>query len=434
MKVSILGLGYVGLPLVGGALRGRFAERVVGFDINRELIRRINERILDLEELGVNESIYQDLGSGYFNATVNEADLRESDIYVVTVPTPIDSFNVPDLAPIKEASKTIGRAIAESTSYGLEKKAVVIYESTVYPGLVNEVCRPLLAEYSNNNANYVKLGYSPERINPGDRKHGLINTAKIISGDDQDVINTLTAFYGSFVEADLHVAESIEVAEAAKVLENTQRDINIALMNEVALICSRLDIDTNAVIDAAATKWNFMDFRPGLVGGHCVSVDPYYLSYKAESLGINPRIIKAGRSINDGMAGWIGRKLVKAMNKQRNGQESGGRCLILGITFKPNVKDIRNSKAIELAKILDEYGKQVDVYDPVLGRDWRHPGLNIVDKDTIRCKYDGIVVCVPHTKLTEEIGEILEATTHERSVVFDVARIVESFSGHLMRL
>jgi UDP-N-acetyl-D-galactosamine dehydrogenase len=348
VKIAVVGLGYVGLPLAVALAR---AHDVLGFDVSPE-------RVADLREGrdSTNEVSTNDLRSVGLKISGDPADLHGRDVFIVTVPTPIDEANRPDFDALLKACALVGPV--------LSKSAIVVFESTVYPGVTEEVCAPALEKASGLNAGVdFKLGYSPERINPGDKTHPLEKVVKVVAGQDAETLDTLAELYGSVVEAGIHCAPSIKVAEAAKVIENTQRDLNIALMNEVAKICHLLDIPTRDVLAAAGTKWNFLKFHPGLVGGHCIGVDPYYLTAKAEQLGYQPEVILAGRRVNDGMGAYLAQRVVKLI--AAGGRPIGkARVGILGFTFKENVPDIRNSKVIDTWRELREFGVEPLVHDP----------------------------------------------------------------------
>ena len=380
--LAVIGLGYVGLPL---AVEFGKLRPVIGFDIKAN-------RIVELraERDHTREISPQELAEArHLNLTADPADLSAATIFIVTVPTPIDSHKRPDLTPLLRASETVGRA--------LKAGDIVIYESTVYPGATEEDCVPVLERVSGLTYNVdFFCGYSPERINPGDKTHRLTTIRKVTSGSTPEIADQVDALYASIVTAGTYKAESIRVAEAAKVIENTQRDLNIALINELAIIFNRMGIDTEAVLKAAGTKWNFLPFRPGLVGGHCIGVDPYYLTFKAEALGYHPQVILAGRRINDGMGTYVAGQMVKAMLKRRI-QVYGARVLILGLTFKENCPDLRNTRVVDLLGELSEYGVQVDVHDPWADSEEARAeyGLDLVGTPEMGA-YDGILLAVAH--------------------------------------
>jgi UDP-N-acetyl-D-galactosamine dehydrogenase len=406
--VVIVGLGYVGLPL---AVEFSKIRSVIGYDIQLE-------RILDLQR-GVDKTLEvsaKNLSNNNLKFTNNIDDLHQSKIYVVTVPTPIDSNNQPDLQPIISATHELGKI--------LKKEDLVIYESTVFPGTTEEVCVPILE--ANSGLTYNKdfyLGYSPERVNPGDKVHTIPNIVKVVSGSNEDAALILERLYSSIISAGIFIASSIKVAEAAKVIENTQRDLNIALMNELSLIFDLMNIDTKAVLDAANTKWNFLNFQPGLVGGHCIGVDPYYLTYKAQSLGYDPKIILAGRTLNDQMSKHIVDKLLASMTK-KDIDVKDSKILVMGLTFKENCPDIRNSKVFDVVSSLKEKCLAVDVFDPwVDSNDESIVGImNIINQPQFN-SYDGIIVAVGHSVFVDLGIEKIKRFAKKRSVLFDVKSI-----------
>ncbi|WP_257550930.1 Vi polysaccharide biosynthesis UDP-N-acetylglucosamine C-6 dehydrogenase TviB [Sphingopyxis sp. DBS4] len=385
--VAVVGLGYVGLPL---AVEFGKHRPVIGFDIRKERIAELrggSDHTLETspEELAEAKQL---------SFTADPADLAKATIYIVTVPTPIDASKRPDLTPLIRASETLGKV--------LKRGDIVIYESTVYPGATEEDCVPVLERISGLKFNEdFFAGYSPERINPGDKAHRLTTIRKVTSGSTPEVAETVDRLYASIIEAGTWKAESIRVAEAAKVIENTQRDLNIALINELAIIFNRMGIDTEAVLKAAGTKWNFLPFRPGLVGGHCIGVDPYYLTYKAEMLGYHPQVILAGRRINDGMGAYIAGQMVKAMLKRRI-QVDGARVLVLGLTFKENCPDLRNTRVIDVVTELQDYGIAVDVHDPWadVAEAVHEYGVDLVAAPQAGA-YDGIILAVAHREFAE---------------------------------
>ncbi len=348
-RIAVIGLGYVGLPLAVHLSR---YFRVVGFDLKSDRIAELkagHDRTLEVDDT--------ELAGAAIHYTDQEKDLATCRLIIVAVPTPIDAHRIPDLGPVRSAATIVGRQ--------LQKGSCVVFESTVYPGVTEEVCVPILAEMSGlEYGRDFTVGYSPERINPGDKVHTLDKIIKIVSGSDQATTRLLAAVYGRIVTAGIHQAASIKIAEAAKVIENTQRDLNIALMNELALIFDRMGIDTMDVLEAAGTKWNFLPFRPGLVGGHCIGVDPYYLTFKAEAIGYHPEIILAGRRINDNMGKYIAERVVKMLIAEKK-QVHGSKVAVLGITFKEDVPDLRNTRVIDIIKELKEYGIEVIVHDPL---------------------------------------------------------------------
>ncbi len=381
-KIAIIGLGYVGLPL---AVEFGKKRDVIGFDIDTKRVaelQRGEDRTLEVEPEELSEADRLTFSS-------DPAKLEDCSIYIVTVPTPINRHKRPDLTPLIKASETIGAVLGQGD--------VVIYESTVYPGATEEDCVPVLERVSGLRFNVdFFAGYSPERINPGDKQHRLPSIRKVTSGSTPEVADAVDALYAEIITAGTHKASSIKVAEAAKVIENTQRDLNIALVNELAIIFGHLGIDTLDVLEAAGTKWNFIPFRPGLVGGHCIGVDPYYLTHKAEELGYNPQVILGGRRINDGMGAYVASQLLKAMLK-RSGTTSDARVLVLGVTFKENCPDLRNTRVVDVVRELKDYGIAVDVHDPHADSEIAQEeyGLELVEKPQ-GGNYDGVLLAVPH--------------------------------------
>jgi UDP-N-acetyl-D-galactosamine dehydrogenase len=380
--IAVIGLGYVGLPL---AVEFGKSQPVIGFDINDARIAALKAGNDATREVTSEELV----SAEHLTFTSDPADLTAASIFIVTVPTPIDAHKNPDLTPLLKASETVGRA--------LKTGDIVIYESTVYPGATEEDCVPVLERVSGLTFNeHFFVGYSPERINPGDKEHRLTTICKVTSGSTPDAAETIDQLYASIITAGTYKAESIRVAEAAKVIENTQRDLNIALVNELAIIFNRMGIDTDAVLKAAGTKWNFLPFRPGLVGGHCIGVDPFYLTHKAEAMGYHPHVILAGRRINDGMGAYVAGQMIKAMLKRRL-QVEGARVLVLGLTFKENCPDLRNTRVVDVVRELEEYGVAIDIYDPwVDAEEARHEyGLELTP-EPVAGVYDGIVLAVAH--------------------------------------
>lgn len=387
IKICIIGLGYVGLPL---AVEFGGKYKTIGFDIDEKRI--VNLRAGHDSTLEVSD---QELSaSKQLNYTYEIADIVDANVYIVTVPTPIDSNKNPDLTPLIKASEMLGGIVKQGD--------VVIYESTVYPGATEEVCLPVIEQISGlvYNVDFF-AGYSPERINPGDKLHRVTNIVKVTSGSNPEIATFVDELYKSIIVAGTHKATSIRVAEAAKVIENTQRDLNIALINELAIIFKKLDIDTEDVLKAAGTKWNFLPFRPGLVGGHCIGVDPYYLTHKAQSIGYNPEIILAGRRINDGMGKYVVTELVKTMVKKRI-HVAGAKILLLGLAFKENCPDLRNTRVVDIVAELQDYNVSVDVYDPWVGKpEAKHEyGLDLIDMPEI-AKYDAAIIAVAHDQFVE---------------------------------
>ncbi|MCB6972399.1 MULTISPECIES: nucleotide sugar dehydrogenase [Butyricimonas] len=406
-KLALVGLGYVGLPI---ALEFAKQIAVIGFDINEVRLAKMREHIDPSDELGAEAFENTDIE---FTSSVDV--LREASFYIVAVPTPIDRFNQPDLTPLLSASRTVGKA--------LKRGDYVVYESTVYPGCTEEDCVPILEEVSGLRAGVdFKIGYSPERINPGDKVHTLTNTVKIVSGGDAETLETVAKVYELVVKAGVHRAPCIKVAEAGKIIENTQRDVNIALMNELSIICSRIGINTYDVLEAAGTKWNFLKFYPGLVGGHCIGVDPYYLVHKAKELKYHPQMINAGRFVNDTMGGYIAKKIVKRMIAMGK-NILGARVLVMGITFKENVADIRNSKVVDIVNELKDFGVDVDVTDPHADPEevLREYGFSLIEQP--RANYDAIIVAVSHKEYIDLDEAYFRGLTYEHAVLGDVKGI-----------
>ncbi|HHW70102.1 MAG TPA: nucleotide sugar dehydrogenase [Clostridiales bacterium] len=382
-KISVVGLGYVGMPL---AISFAKVADVVGFDISKEKVQKYLEGIDVTKEVG-DEAIRET--TAFF--TWEEKYLKDCKFHVVAVPTPINKDKTPNLNPVISASETVGR--------NLTKGSIVVYESTVYPGVTEEICIPILEEESGLICGEdFKVGYSPERINPGDKVHRLETIVKVVSGMDEESLEIIAKVYELIIDAGVHRAESIKVAEAAKVIENSQRDINIAFMNELSIIFNKLDIDTKAVLEAAGTKWNFLNFTPGLVGGHCIGVDPYYLTYKAEQIGYHSQIILAGRKINDDMGKYVAENTVKNMIKA-NKQINGSDVAIFGITFKENCPDVRNTKVVDVIEELKDYGVNVLIVDPVADKEdlWREYGIELCNIEEVK-DMDGIIFAVPHNE------------------------------------
>lgn len=406
IKIAVVGLGYVGLPLAV-----EFGKKfpVVGFDIKRDRIEALREGRDDTLETEPDELRSAKL----LEFTADNEALGDCNVYIVTVPTPIDVNKRPDLRPLIGASETVGRV--------LKKGDTVIFESTVYPGCTEEDCVPVLERFSGLVFNRdFTVGYSPERINPGDKQHRLPNIKKVTSGSTPEAADRIDALYGDIITAGTYKAENIKVAEAAKVIENTQRDLNIALINELAIIFNRLGIDTEAVLQAAGTKWNFLPFRPGLVGGHCIGVDPYYLTHKAEALGHHPQVILAGRRINDNMATYVADQLVKAMIAKRI-QVNGSRVLVLGLAFKENCPDIRNTKVVDVISSLRSFGIDVEVYDPMVTTEEAHHeyGLSLIDAPKAG-SYDAVLLAVAHQDYRAvDLGRINDLTK-EVAVIYDL--------------
>ena len=396
--VGVVGLGYVGLPL---AVEFGKKFKTIGFDLSKEKIEQYRKHVDPTGEVSSEELRAAHL----LTPTTDAAALATADFIVVAVPTPIDDARLPDFSPLIGASETVGRHMKQG--------AIVIYESTVYPGATEEVCIPVLEKYSSKKwKKDFSVGYSPERINPGDKEHTLTRIVKVVSGDSPKTLDAVADLYSAIITAGVHRATSIMVAEAAKVIENTQRDLNIALMNELALIFSKLGLDTLEVLQAAGTKWNFLPFRPGLVGGHCIGVDPYYLTHKAEKIGYHPEVILAGRRINDNMGKFVAEQTIKQMI--RNGsQVKGAKVIVLGLTFKENVPDLRNSRTIDVINELRNYGVDVYVHDPVAAaKDARHEyAIELVPWDKLPIA-DAIVAAVPHREFLTR-----DATAYARKLV-----------------
>ena len=409
-KISVIGLGYVGMPL---AITFAKVADVVGFDISKEKVRQYLNGVDVTKEVG-DEAIKETTAL----LTWEEKYLRDCKFHVVAVPTPINSDKTPNLKPVMGASRTVGRNLTEGS--------IVVYESTVYPGVTEDVCIPILEEESGLKCGVdFKVGYSPERINPGDKVHRVENIVKVVSGIDEESLETIAKVYEMIIKAGLHRAESIKVAEAAKVIENSQRDINIAFMNELSIIFNELGIDTKAVLEAAGTKWNFLNFSPGLVGGHCIGVDPYYLTYKAEEIGYHSQIILSGRKINDDMGKYVAENTVKKMIKA-NKQINGSKVAIFGITFKENCPDVRNTKVVDIIKELKEYGIDVKIVDPVADKEdlWHGYRINTCNVEEIK-DMDAIIFAVPHDEFKsmklEDIKNMYRRTNVYSYVIDEVA-------------
>ncbi|WLQ16871.1 Vi polysaccharide biosynthesis UDP-N-acetylglucosamine C-6 dehydrogenase TviB [Hahella aquimaris] len=409
-KIAVVGLGYVGLPL---AVEFGKKFSTVGFDINAARIEELKsgkDSTLEVEP----ELLAEANKLSYSNKL---EDIQSCNVYIVTVPTPIDDFKTPDLRPLQSASRTIGKV--------LKKDDVVIYESTVYPGATEEVCVPILEEVSGLKFNQdFFAGYSPERINPGDKEHRVINILKVTSGSTPEIAQYVDELYASIIVAGTHKASSIKVAEAAKVIENTQRDVNIALINELSLIFEKLGIDTLEVLEAAGTKWNFLPFRPGLVGGHCIGVDPYYLTYKAQAVGHHPEIILSGRRINDGMGEHVAERVIRMMT-QRKQHVAEANILVLGLTFKENCPDIRNTRVVDVINAFESYNANVDVYDP-----WASPaeaeheyGIRVIP-ELKENHYDAIILTVAHKQFKDMGIENIRKLGKDTHVLFDVKYVL----------
>lgn len=417
-KIAIIGLGYVGLPL---AIEFGKKYRVVGFDINKARIEELqqgNDHTLeaDLDSLKQAADLYNTDKTKGLTFSYSEGDIKECNIYIVTVPTPIDDFNSPDLKPLVKASQTVGRVIS--------KGDIVIYESTTYPGCTEEDCIPIIESISGLRFNVdFFAGYSPERINPGDKVNTLTKIKKVTSGSTPEIADKVDALYRSIIEAGTHKAPSIKVAEASKIIENSQRDLNISFVNELSFIFDKIGIDTTDVIEAAATKWNFLKYQPGLVGGHCISVDPYYLVKKAEKLGYIPQVILSGRNVNNAMASFIANKVMKLMiNKSLPIKDSN--ILILGVTFKENCPDIRNTKVLDIYKELREFGVNVDIYDNWVNNDelYHEYGVRTIEEIDENKKYSAVILAVPHENFKKLDFEHFH---RQGAVIFDVKAVID---------
>lgn len=412
LKIAIIGLGYVGLPL---AVEFGKHVSVVGFDIHQKRIDELKngqDHTLEVTPEELKQSIH-------LSYTTDLQQLSDCNFFIVTVPTPIDEYKQPDLSPLVKASESIAKV--------LKKDDIVVYESTVYPGATEEVCIPVLEKKSGLKFNQdFYAGYSPERINPGDKLHRVTNILKITSGSTPEIAEFIDQVYNLIIEAGTHKATSIKVAEAAKVIENTQRDVNIALINELAIIFNKMGIDTEAVLQAAGTKWNFLPFRPGLVGGHCIGVDPYYLTHKAQAIGYHPEIILAGRRLNDSMGTYVVTQLVKGMIQKRI-QVEGAKVLVLGLSFKENCPDIRNTKIIDIVTELNEYHMDVDVYDPWVDvqeaeHEYGITPVQSVNTDT----YDAVILAVAHDQFKAMGADEIRALGKEQHVLYDLKYVLDA--------
>lgn len=417
LKIAIIGLGYVGLPL---AVEFGKKVPVMGFDIHQKRIDELQsgqDHTLEVSPKELKQATH-------LSYTTNLQQLADCNFFIVTVPTPIDEFKQPDLTPLVKASESIARV--------LKKGDVVVYESTVYPGATEEVCIPVLEKNSGLKFNQdFYAGYSPERINPGDKLHRVTNILKITSGSTPAVADYVDQVYNLVIEAGTHKAASIKVAEAAKVIENTQRDVNIALINELALIFNKMGVDTEAVLEAAGTKWNFLPFRPGLVGGHCIGVDPYYLTHKAQSMGYHPEIILAGRRLNDGMGAYVVTQLVKAMLKKRI-QVEDAKVLILGLSFKENCPDIRNTRIIDIVNELKEYHTQIDVYDPWVDAAEAEHEYGICPISNLENgKYDAVILAVAHQQFKVMGADAIRALGKADHVLYDLKYVLSQAESDL---
>ena len=410
MKIAVIGLGYVGLPLAAA-----FSEKyeVTGFDVNAARIEELKggfDRTLELSSEQMKKAIENGM-----KFSLNLDDIKDCNFFIVTVPTPIDKNKRPDLTPVVKATQSVAKV--------LKKGDIVVYESTVYPGVTEEICVPLLEQSGLKFNEDFFCGYSPERINPGDKEHTVTKIKKITSGSTPEIADKVDEVYRSIITASTHKAPTIKVAEAAKVIENTQRDINIAFMNELAMIFNKMNIDTNAVLQAAGTKWNFLNFRPGLVGGHCIGVDPYYLTHKAQELGFHPEMILAGRRINDNMGKYAADQVVKLMIK-RGVLINSARVLVLGLTFKENCPDIRNSRVIDVIEELRDFGCSVDVYDPWADEAEVKREYNLMPlKSFDEADYDCVVIAVAHDKF--------KGLKFSKALVYDIKNVYENADARL---
>jgi len=407
-KIGVVGLGYVGLPLAVSFAR---KYSVVGFDVSEARVTTLRQGIDYTNEISA-----EDLQRSNLTITDSVEDLRGCGILIVTVPTPVDDSCRPDFSHLKDACAVLGKVI--------EPGVIIVFESTVYPGATEEVCAPVIEAASGlKSGEGFKLGYSPERINPGDKAHPLEAIVKVVAGQDAETLDALADLYGSIIHAGIHRASSIRVAEAAKVIENTQRDLNIALMNELALIFNRLGIDTEEVLLAAGTKWNFLPFRPGLVGGHCIGVDPYYLTHKAQEVGYHPEIILAGRRLNDNMAAYVTSEILKLMaNKRLRIKDS--RVLVMGLAFKENCPDLRNSKVIDVIRELRDYNAQVDVYDPWIDRKEAQHEYGVKPLAALgKARYDAVIMAVGHKEFKEMGVKAVRKLLKPSGVLYDIKHI-----------
>jgi len=412
LKLAIVGLGYVGLPL---ALEFAKKKKVIGYDINR---KRIKELKLGFDK-NLEFSKKQLRSSKYISYTYNKQDLKLSNCFIVTVPTPINKNKKPDLGPLIKASKIISKIIKQDD--------LIIYESTVYPGCIEEVCVPILEKFSKLkfNKNFF-CGYSPERINPGDKEHTISNIKKVTSGSTPEIAELVDNLYKEIIIVGTHKAASIKIAEAAKVIENTQRDLNIALINELSILFKKLNIDTQAVLDAAASKWNFLPFKPGLVGGHCIGVDPYYLTYKAESIGYKPKIILAGRALNDNMGSYIASEFIKKMKKKKI-KIKGSKILIMGLTFKENCPDIRNSGVQSIIAKLKKFGCKLDLQDFWADKETIKKNYGVYPKSKLNFNtYDGVIVAVAHNEFKKISLSKIKMLCKKKHIIFDLKNVFNS--------
>ena len=405
-KIAVIGLGYVGLPIV--LELGKKYSGVIGFDINAKRVEQLRLNIDPNKEVGSEEFESADI-----TFTHHIDDIKDASFYVVAVPTPIDEHTYPNLKPLLAACETVGKI--------LNKGDIGVFESTVYPGCTEEDCVPILEKESGLNMGMdFKVGYSPERINPGDKLHTLTKIVKVVSGSDEEALETISSLYGSIIEAGIHKASSIKVAEAAKVIENTQRDVNIALMNELSLIFNKMDINTYEVLEAAGTKWNFLNFSPGLVGGHCIGVDPFYLTFKAAEIGYHSRVILSGRGINDQMGAFVAREVIQHLIKN---DISLKQCnvLIMGLTFKENVSDIRNTKVVDVIRELKSFLINVDIYDPKVDEEEVAEEYNLsLVHEIDHKKYDAIVFAVPHAEFVQKDMNYYQNLLTQQGIFYDI--------------
>ena len=417
-KIAVIGLGYVGLPL---AIEFGKKYKVIGFDINKTRVEELQQGIdttleADIDSMNFAMSLNDSNSKKGLSFSCEEDDIKSCNTYIITVPTPINHFNMPDLRPLIKASQMMGRVIS--------KNDIVIYESTTYPGCTEEDCVPVIEKISGLKFNVdFYAGYSPERINPGDKINTLTKIKKVTSGSTPEIADTVDKLYASIITVGTHKAPSIKVAEASKIIENAQRDVNISFVNELALIFDKIGIDTNDVLDAAGTKWNFLKYRPGLVGGHCISVDPYYLASKAESLGYVPNVILSGRHVNNSIAPFIANKVLKLMIQKLN-KTKDANVLILGVTFKENCPDIRNTKVIDIYTELREFGLNVDIYDPwALPQEVKHEyGVTILSELDTTKKYEAVLLAVAHDEFT---NIDFEKYHNDGAVVFDAKAVID---------
>ena len=432
--IAIIGLGYVGLPLAiefskkqRCKITQKILERnIIGFDTNLKRIEELKNGFDSTNEVSKQEL----LNTNFFELTNSIELIAQADVFIITVPTPIDALKKPDLEPIQKATITVAKALKIRSKSFNKSIPIVIYESTVYPGTTDEICIPIIEKESGllckeSNKNSFACGYSPERINPGDKEHRLKDIIKITSGSCKDAAKWIDSLYGSIIEAGTHLTKTIKIAEAAKIIENTQRDLNIALMNELAIIFKLLDIDTLDILEAASTKWNFIKFKPGLVGGHCIGVDPFYLTHKAQSIGYTPEIVLAGRRINDDMSKWLAKQLILEMTK-RNFSLSSSNVLILGFTFKENCPDIRNTKVFDFIKILQEYKLNIEIVDPWVNSIEAENiyGVKVNKSYSKKIKYDAIVCTVAHNEFIKKNKLDWESIINKKGIILDLKGIV----------